>query len=158
MKTKLILICCTLLFISCLPDEEEVRIGFMFTIINKTNIEYENVKITIGGIQNGSFIGTESYTLPTIRIRNNDTEAQYAAVDNKRWEPNLTLIKAISEEAYFTVQTEGGTEILLYDKFQNDRLVNAKITENGIIKSNYGGDLSISIYEDTIRGLFFEQE
>ena len=49
MKTKLIIICCALLFISCLPDEEEAQIGFMFKIINSTDLEFENVKVTIGG-------------------------------------------------------------------------------------------------------------
>jgi len=159
MKTKLILICCTLLFISCLPNEEDVRIGLMFKIINKTNVEHKNVKVTIGGLQNGTFVGTESYTLPAIRIRNNDSEAQYAAVDHNRWKPNLNLVKEISEKAYFTVQLEGETAILLYDKFQNTKLVSAKITNNGNLKNSYGGDLSISIYESlSIKGLFFEQE
>jgi hypothetical protein len=44
----------------------------MFDIVNDTDIEYENVKVIIGGIDNnGEFVGTESYTLPPIRIRNN---------------------------------------------------------------------------------------
>ena len=53
MKTKLMLIFCVLLFISCLRDEKEARIGFMFTIINSTNFGFKNVKVTIGGLQNG---------------------------------------------------------------------------------------------------------
>ena len=159
MKTKLILICCIFLLTSCLPsDEENVRIGFMFEIINKTNIEYENVKITIGGIQNGNFIGTESYILPTIRIRNSDSEAQYDAVDHNRWRPNLKLVKEISEKAYFRIQIEGESPVLLYDAFDNTMIISAKITENGILKNEYGGDLSISIYDNSIRGRFFEQE
>jgi len=158
MKTKLILICCALLFISCLADEEEAKIGFMFTIINSTNLEFENVKVTIGGLQNGEFVGTESYTLPSIWIRNNNSEAQYVAIDHNRWRPNLNLIKEISEQAYFTVQLEGESPILLYDSFENDVLVIAKITENGIIKNNYGGDLSINLYSNgDIRGRFFER-
>jgi hypothetical protein len=158
MKTKLIIICCALLFISCLPDEEEAQIGFMFKIINSTNLEFENAKVTIGGLQNGEFVGTESYTLPNIWIRSSNSEAQNAAIDNNRWRPNLNLIKEISEQAYFTVQLEGESPILLYDSFENDVLISAKIKENGIIKNKYGGNLSINLYSnDDIRGRFHEQ-
>ena len=159
MKTKLILICCIFLLISCLPsDEENVRVGFMFSISNTTNLKYDNVKVNIGGIKNGAFVSTESYTLPTIRIRNNNSEAQYAAVDHNRWKPNLNLVKEISEKAYFTVQLEGGNSILLYDTSDQTAVISAKITENGILKNEYGGDLNISIHDNSIRGRFFEQE
>ena len=159
MKTKLIIICCTLLVTSCFHDEGYVRTGFMFEIINKTDIEYENIKVTIGGIDsNGEFVGTESYTLPPIRIRNNISDSQYAAVDYNRWRPNLNLVKEISDKAYFRVQLEGKAPVLLYDAFDNNILVSAKITENGLVKNNYGGELSISIYDNSIRGRFFEQQ
>ena len=162
MKSKLILICCTFLFISCLPGEEEnVRIGFMFDIINSTSLEHVNARITIGGIDNnGEFIGTQSYTLPTIRIRNNNSEAQFAAVDHNRWRPDLNLVQTISEKAYFTFQLEEEDSVLLYDSFENDKLVSAKITESdGNLKSDYGGNLSVNLYSNgTIKGLFFEQE
>ena len=158
MKTKLILFLCVLLLVSCLPDEEEDRIGFMFTIVNSTNSEFDNVKVTIGGLQNGEFVGTESYTLPTIWIRNNNSEAQFDPTSGNRWRPDLSLVKAISEQAYFTVQLEGESPILLYDSFENDVLVSAKITENGMVKHKYGGKLNIIILENTIRGLFFEQD
>jgi len=158
MKTKLILICFTLLFISCSPEEEGVRIGFMFRISNTTDLEYENIKITIGGIKNGSFVGTESYTLPTIRIRNNNSEAQFAAVDHNRWRPDLNLVQTISEKAYFTLQLEGESPILLYDSFDDNVIVSACFTKNENIIHNYGGNLNIIIYENSIKGLFFEQE
>jgi hypothetical protein len=158
MKTKLIIICCALLFISCLEDEDRVRIGFTFEIVNLTNLEFENVKVTIGGLQNGEFVGTESYTLPSIWIRSSNSEVQNVAIDNNRWKPNLNLIKAISEQAYFTVQLEGESPILLYDSFENDVLISAKITENGIIKNKYGGALIINLYSNgDIRGQFFER-
>ena len=158
MKTKLIIICCALLFISCLPDEEEAQIGFMFKIINSTDLEFENVKVTIGGLQNGEFVGTESYTLPNIWIRSSNTEAQFVAIDNNRWRPNLNLIKEISEQAYFTVQLEGESPILLYDIFENDVLVSARITENSVIKNKYSGNFSISLYGNgDIRGVLYEQ-
>ena len=159
MKTKLIIICCTLLVTSCFHDEGYVRTGFMFNIINVTDIEYENVKVTIGGIDsNGEFIGTQSYTLPPIRIRNNISDSQYVAMDYNRWRPNLNLVNEISDKAYFRVQLEGKAPVLLYDSFDNDILVSAKITENGLVKNNYGGHLSITILEDSVTGLFHEQQ
>ena len=157
MKIKLMLIFCALLFISCLKDEKETRIGFMFTIINSTNLEFENAKVTIGGLQNGGFVGTESYTFPNIWIRSNNSEAQNVAIDRERWRPDLNLVKEISEQAYFTVQLEGESPILLYNSFENDVLVNAKFTENGIIRNNYGCDLDINLFSNgDIRGQVFE--
>ena len=70
----------------------------------------------------------------------------------------MNLIKAISEQAYFTVQLEGESPILLYDSFENDVLISAKITENGIIKNKYGGALIINLFSNgDIRGQFFER-
>ena len=159
MKTKLIIICCTLLVTSCSHDEGYVRTGFMFRISNTTALEYENVKVTIGGIDNnGEFVGTESYILPPIRIRNNISDVQYAAVDYNRWRPNLNLVNEISDKAYFRVQLEGKAPVLLYDSFDNDILVSAKITENGLVKNNYGGDLRITFFEDSVTGIFYEQQ
>jgi len=158
MKTKLIIICCTLLVTSCFHDEGYVRTGFMFNIINVTDIEYENVKVTIGGIDsNGEFIGTQSYTLPPIRIRNNISDSQYVAMGYNRWRPNLNLVKEISDKAYFRVQLEGKAPVLLYDSFDNDILVSAKITENRLVKNNYGGELNIAFFEDSVTGIFHEQ-
>ena len=158
MKTKLIIICCALLFISCLTDEEEARIGFTFEIINLTDLEFENVKVTIGGLQNGEFVGTASYTLPIIWIRSNNSEVQFVAIDRNRWRPDLNLVKEISEQAYFTVQLEGESPVLLYDSFDSNTIINAKITENGVIKNKYGGALTIDLYSNgDIRGRFHER-
>ena len=158
MKIKLMLIFCALLFISCLKDEKETRIGFMFTIINSTNLEFENAKVTIGGLQNGGFVGTESYTFPNIWIRSNNSEAQNVAIDRERWRPDLNLVKEISEQAYFTVQLEGESPVLLYDSFDSNTIINAKITENGVIKNKYGGALTIDLYSNgDIRGRFHER-
>ena len=159
LKINTCLVFFSFLFVSCLPsDEENARIGIMFKIINTTNLEYENVKVTIGGLENGAFVGTASYTLPTIRIRNNNSEAQYVAVDHNRWRPNLSLIQEISDKAYFTVQLEGKSPVLLYDSFDDNLIVSTQISQNDIIKVNYGGDLSINIHENSIKGRFFEQE
>jgi hypothetical protein len=159
MKTKLIIICCALLFISCLPDEEEAQIGFTFTIANQSGVEHENVKITIGGIENGEFVGTDSYIFPKIMVLSNDwpdtsgNQSQSFAIDNNRWKPNLSLVKEISEKAYFTVQLDGKDPILLYDNFDfgQGELVSIEIPENNIINKNLGL-LYITIKTDTIFG------
>ena len=70
----------------------------------------------------------------------------------------MELVKAISDKAYFTVQLEGKEPVFLYDAFDSTKLVSAQITENATVKNNYGGDLNIIIYEDSVKGLFFEQE
>ncbi|WOC40118.1 hypothetical protein [Polaribacter sp. HL-MS24] len=160
MKLKIILICCIFLFTSCLPsDEENVRVGIMFDIANTTDLEHKNIKITIGGMKDGNFVGTESYTLPTIRIRNNDSEAQYIAVDHNRWKPNLSLIKEISDKAYFTYQLEGRQPLLLYNEFESDELVVAEIAKNGVVKSRYGVNLGLNIFEDSLMdGSIHEQD
>jgi len=157
MKTKLIIIFCALLFTSCLPDEGEGRIGFTFEIINSTNLEFENIKVTIEGLQNGEFVGTASYTLPSIWIRNNNPKVQFVAINDNKWSPNLNLIKENSEKAYFTVQLEGETPADLYEAFDSSIMLNAKITDKHIIKNNYGGPLNIDLYSNSdIRGRFFE--
>jgi len=160
MKTKLIFFFCALLLVSCSPsDEENIRVGIMFDIANTTQLEYENIKITIGGMKNGEFIGTESYTLPFIRIRNNDSEAQYAAVDHNRWKPNLNLVKDISDKAYFTYQLEGRQPLLLYHEFESDELVVAEGTKNGVVKSRYGANLGLNILEGSLMdGSIHEQD
>lgn len=156
-KTKLMLIFFSVLFISCLKDEKEARIRFMFTIINSTNLEFENVKVTIGGLQSEGFVGTESHTLPNIWIRSNNSEAQNVTIDRERWRPNLNSVKEISKQAYFTFQLEGESPIILYNSFENDVLVSAKFTENGIIRNNYGSDLDINLFSNgDIRGQVFE--
>jgi hypothetical protein len=155
MKTKLIIICCALLFISCLPDEEEAQIGFTFTIANQSGVEHENVKITIGGIENGEFVGTDSYIFPKIMVLSNDwpdtsgNQSQSFAIDNNRWKPNLSLVKEISEKAYFTVQLDGKEAILLYDA--SGVLANILIPENNLVRSS-DGLMFISIKEDTVLG------
>ena len=155
MKTKLLIICCALLFISCLEDEEEAQIGFTFTIANQSSAEHENVKITIGGIENGEFVGTESYIFPKILVLSNDwpdtsgNQSQSFAIDNNRWKPNLSLVKEISEKAYFTVQLDGKEAILLYDA--SGVLANILIPENNLVRSS-DGLMFISIKEDTVLG------
>ena len=108
--------CYTLLSFSCAALEHGPYDGFAIKIINETNSEIVSAKITIGGVKNERFIGTESYLLPKIGITENDhLSYQNIAFDGNRWKPNLELVKAISDSAYFVVQLEGEVPVLLYD-------------------------------------------
>lgn len=159
MKKVIIFVSFLVILTSCdISDPEGDKIGFEFLIGNKSGIEHDNVKITIGGIKDGQFIGTESYTFPKILLLSDnwpDTKGnqhQSIALDQNRWNPNLDLIRAIpSERAYFTFQLEGGEEILLYDSYEryNGELVSVAIPEGRIIK-NDDGDLSITIEKDNV--------
>ncbi len=147
---------CTLT--SCIEDEDRDQFGFTFSVQNKSGLEHENIKITIGGMQEGEFIGTESYTFPKILVLSNDwpdttgNQSQSFAFYEDRWNPDLSRVKAISERAYFRIQFADGTPFLLYDNFGNGQgeLTSFIIPENNIIKNEFGF-LDISI-EDTIYG------
>ncbi|MDC1266274.1 hypothetical protein N8009_05730, partial [Flavobacteriaceae bacterium] len=106
MKTKLLIIICCFSLLSCMEDEDRDQFGFTFTIANQSGLEHENVKITIGGMENGEFIGTDSYTFPKILVLSNDwpdttgTQSQSFAFYEERWNPDLASVKAISDKAY----------------------------------------------------------
>ena len=108
------LICCFIIvssFIiqSCdLPNEitEPRQNGIKFEIINSTNLEYENAKVIIGGInQDNEFVEVDNYTLPKIT---KGTQQILDGFDDKRWKPNFNKIKNLGDgKAYFKFQFEG---------------------------------------------------
>ena len=151
MKFKIIapLLICTLTFISCASLEDGPFVGIGIDIGNLTNEEYNNAKLLIGGMQNGTFISTESYDLPTIIIRPNESFSQVVAFDENRWKPNLGLIAEISDRAYFAFQFENSEQILLYD---------SSIIENAIVKRDYGGRLNITINENQSVMVIFRED
>jgi hypothetical protein len=104
MKTKIIVIICSVSFlISCdVSIEPEEYDGFSINIGNDDET-HRNAKLTIGGIKDGNFIGTESFSLPVINVRENSmSQSQNIAFNETRWLPDLNLIRAISNKAYFT--------------------------------------------------------
>jgi len=145
-----------------MEDEDRDQFGFTFVALNKSGVEHENVKITIGGMQNGEFIGTDSYIFPKILVLSNDwpdtsgNQSQSFAFYEDRWSPNLASVKVISNKAYFTVQLEGQAPILLYDNFGNGQgeLVSIEIPRNNIIK-NDDGKMIISFENDSVYGDLF---
>jgi hypothetical protein len=160
MKIKILIIICCCFLVSCFfEDEDRDQFGFTFTALNKSGVEHENVKITIGGMENGEFIGTDSYTFPKILVLSNDwpdttgNQTQSFAFYEERWNPNLAEVKVISNRAYFTIELEGEEPILLYDNFGNgiDELVSIEIPENSIIKNDIG-KLYITITQNDLFG------
>ncbi len=91
---------------SCgLSDEitEPKQNGISFEIINGTNLEYENAKVIIGGINSDkNFVEIDSYTLPTIT---KGLLFIHDGFDDKRWKPNFDEIKKIGDgKAFFKFQ------------------------------------------------------
>ena len=143
-----------------MDDEDRDQFGFTFRVANKSGAEHNNVKITIGGIENGEFVGTDSYTFPKILVLPNDSDIpnnqfipQTFAFYEERWNPNLALVKAISERAYFTIQLEGQDPFLLYDNQGDNQgeLLSFEIPEDNIIKNDFG-EISISFELNTVLG------
>jgi hypothetical protein len=148
MKFKIIapLLICTLTFISCASLEDGPFVGFKLTINNLTNVEYDNAKILIGGMQNGEFVSTESFELPTINVRPNESYGQTVAIDENRWKPDLSLIAEISNRAYFAFQFENGNQVLL---LRNSDLFAFEIEENNNLKLDFGAMISISVFQNS---------
>ena len=160
MKIKVLIIICCCFLVSCFfEDEDRDQFGFTFTALNKSGVEHENVRITIGGMENGEFIGTDSYTFPKILVLSNDwpdttgNQSQSFAFYEERWNPDLSRVKAISDKAYFTVQLDGGNPILLYDNYSTgqNELTSFDIPENNIVKNDFG-DIHITFETDNIFG------
>ncbi len=152
MKKVIIFVSFLVVLASCdISDEDEDKFGFVFTVTNNLSAEHDNAKITIGGMKDGKFVGTESYTFPKLLTTQYHGWYQWVA-HNERWNPNLDLIRAIpSEKAYFSIQLEGKEEIVLYDSWEKHQgdLVNIAIPKGTIIK-NDDGHLSISIGENNV--------
>ena len=160
MKIKILIIICCCFLVSCFfEDEDRDQFGFTFTIANQSGMEHDNVRITIGGIEDGEFIGTDSFTFPKILVLSNDwpdttgNQSQSFPFYEDRWNPDLGEIKTISNRAYFTIELEGEEPILLYDNFGNgiDELVSIEIPENSIIKNDIG-KLYITITQNDLFG------
>ena len=160
MKIKILIIFCCCFLVSCFfEDEDRDQFGFTFRVYNKSGMEHNNVKITIGGMENGEFIGASSYTFPTILVLSNDwqnpngNQTQFFAFYEERWNPDLSQVKAISDKAFFTIQLEGEEPFLLYDyRGENQgELLSFEIPENNIVKNDLGF-LDISFEQNTVFG------
>ncbi len=138
MKKIIFIIICCWLFISCnfggdwSLDPGEKQFGFNFFVYNERN-ELNNAKITIGGIKDGKFIGTESYVFDTIKSRNDISDLEYLGGYEKRWDPDLDKVLAISDTAFFQFQLKGEEPVFIYDDrehLEKVYLVHLPIDEN----------------------------
>ena len=97
MKKTLILLLFTLTLFSCSdPGGDPVFDGFEFDFRNKTNQEY-TIEIVIGGMQNGTFVPTDSILMPSELIANKNISFY---TEENRWKPNLNKIIAILKLNY----------------------------------------------------------
>ena len=160
MKIKILIIICCCFLVSCFfEDEDRDQFGFTFKVANRSGMEHENVRITIGGMENGEFIGTDYYIFPKILVLSNDwpdttgNQTQSFAFYEERWNPNLAEVKVISNRAYFTIELEGEEPILLYDYQGSNQgeILSFEIPENNTIVNNFGR-INISFESNTILG------
>ena len=160
MKIKILIIICCCFLVSCFfEDEDRDQFGFTFKVANRSGMEHENVRITIGGMENGEFIGTDSYIFPKILVLSNDwpdttgNQTQSFAFYEERWNPDLGEIKTISNRAYFTIELEGEEPILLYDYQGSNQgeILNFEIPDNNTIVNDFGR-INISFESNTILG------
>ena len=158
----------TFLIQSCdLPNEitEPRQNGIKFEILNSTNLEYENAKVIIGGIDHDSeFIEIESYTLPKIT---KGTQQILDGFDNKRWKPDFNEIRKIGDgKAYFKFLFEGKqANFIEYDLSRNLYIDLAKyevIDDRGEVKIYIKREDEDDINKDMITGwtnsMLFTQE
>lgn len=163
MKTNKIIIIIIILLTSCNPLEKSNfdpdLVGITFIISNETNQEYINANITIGGMKDGEFIGTESYDFPTLKVIANKDNQQNIAVNVNRWNPNLDLIRNIpSERAYFKLRLKKDNELILRNFSDNNTLTNfvSRNIPKGYTFKNQDGELFIGIKENNIIARLYE--
>ena len=147
-KNILLLIFTVLLIFSCVKDEDRVFEGFTFRFSNHTGKEH-NVKVFIGGLENGNFIPTDSISIvPSIKINGNNS---YYFGGENRWKPNLNLIrKTSSNNCYFLLKLSDNKEIIV-SVYGIEKFFNIDIS-NGKEVSGNEGRVRIYIYDDKVYG------
>ena len=168
MKTKILLTISLFFLISCdlIEDEDRDQFGFTFTIGNNTDITYTNANITIGGMKDGKFIGTETYNFPVLTITGTNEWNTYNGTSEEggtlriansatdgRWNPDLDLIRNLtSEKLYFKLTLTEDNETLLQSVNDDGilaTLVSRAIPEEYVVK-NDDGILQISIWKEGV--------
>ncbi len=153
MKKTLILLLFTLTLFSCSdPGGDPVFDGFEFDFRNKTNQEY-TIEIVIGGMQNGTFVPTDSILMPSELIANKNISFY---TEENRWKPNLNKIKAIpSERCYFKIKLSPQREEVIIKSGQSDAL-GLLLPSSNFFAGDYGR-LIIGIWENEVTGRAAEE-
>jgi hypothetical protein len=148
MKKTLILLLFTLTLFSCSdPGGDPVFDGFEFDFRNKTNQEY-TIEIVIGGMQNGTFVPTDSILMPSELIANKNISFY---TEENRWKPNLNKIKAIpSERCYFKIKLSPQREEVIIKSGQSDAL-GLLLPSSNFFAGDYGR-LIIGIWDNEVTG------
>lgn len=150
----------TILLFSCIDlgsFDDDAYVGVAINVNNKTNREFKNLKLHIGGLQDSTFISTNFYELPTISFNDDGSFVTSVLYKENRWKTDLKKINEISKNAYFSIELSNNEMIILKDRLNNTEFVNFLITNEKIIKNEYGGILSISLNEDSnITARYFE--
>ena len=169
MKKTIFIIGLICLSVACLPsnlfnyaDPEGDQKGFYFAIVNKTGQEQSNVSITIGGMQNDTFIGTDSYDFQTLLDLSDQPPGRNFQVfaNPYRWNPDLSKVKAISDSVFFSVNIYGRDILVgksgMYDENYNvpSKVLAKAIPENNIIKFD-NRSLTLAIEKDTVVGFTY---
>jgi hypothetical protein len=143
-----------LILFSCIPDiedDDKAYVGIGIDIGNLTNIEYDNVKLHIGGLKDSTFISTDIFELPTIIVRPNESFSQVVTYGEKRWQTDLTKIREISDKAYFSLEFKNKIIIVIEESFKEGNRLNFSIVDrNDVIKEKYGGRLRVVLKTDSI--------
>ena len=148
MKKPIILLLITLGMFSCSdPGGDPVFDGFEFDFRNKTNQEY-TIEIVIGGMQNGTFVPTDSILMPSELIANKNISFY---TEENRWKPNLNKIKAIpSERCYFKIKLSPQREEVIIKSGQSDAL-GLLLPSSNFFAGDYGR-LIIGIWDNEVTG------
>ena len=134
MKTKKIIpvLLCFILFNSCVKDEDRVFEGFSFYITSNVG-SFEDSEIVIGGMQNGTFVPTDSIQFDKIEYL-----SKHYYFDENRWKPNLAKIRTIpSERCYFKIKLSDQREEFIKVYNQNDTMSLLLPSEN-VFTGDYG--------------------
>ena len=155
MKKLIIILVFSLLFISCLIDEDEddIRDGFQITYFNDTNQTYIG-KIIIGGLENNLFVATDSINFDR-EIEANRQTIMY--MDKDRWKPDLIKIREIPvENCYFKIKLSDGRSQLI-KRINSNELMNLKLPSTQNFRGDFGR-IFINVKDNLIYGSAIKEE
>lgn len=128
---------------SCVKDEDRVFEGFSFYITSNVG-SFEDSEIVIGGMQNGTFVPTDSIKFDKIEYL-----SRHYYFDDNRWKPNLDKIRAIpSGRCYFKIKLSDQREEMIMN---NSSLMSLLLPKENFFKGRYG-QLQLNIEVDKVFG------
>ncbi|UAM97590.1 hypothetical protein K8354_14960 [Polaribacter litorisediminis] len=157
MKKFIKILVFSLLFISCLIDEDEdvIRNGFQINLSNSTNKVYTG-KYIIGGFKDNVFIVTDSIDFER-EVKTGILTVPPHFTDANRWKPDLSKIRAIpSERCYFRIKLSDGRNQLI-TRFDSSELMSLQLPNTTHFRGDFGR-LIIAIQDNQITGYAAKEE